>query len=130
MLARAVIGSFAAFAILVGAALIPTGASAQRGSHGGGFHGGGFHGGGFHGGGFHGGGLGTFHGGAVHFGGGHFGGFRGSRLGRFGFSSGGVYSWGFYPPYGYDYDEPSCGFVRVKSHRDKRAYWRWVLQCY
>ncbi|MGD0023512.1 MAG: hypothetical protein ABSC37_02640 [Xanthobacteraceae bacterium] len=110
MLPKTVITALAAAALVIGTALIPTGASARGpGGHVGGWGGG--HIGGF--------------------GGGHIGGFRGFGHRGFGYG-GGIYpGWGYeeYPwPYEYSYG-PSCGYVHVKYYRHKRAYWRWVYQC-
>jgi hypothetical protein len=104
-----------ALAVSVALCVMPQGAFAQRGGHGGfgGFHGGGS--GGFHGGtfgGFHGGGFSSFHGGGFGFRGPGFVGFRGFGHPRFGwgwgwgvnigFGFGSYWGWG-YPYYGYGY---------------------------
>jgi hypothetical protein len=108
---KTLIAGVAAVVILAGTALVPTGALAQRGGHGGhpGGGGGGFHPGG----------------GGFHYGGG-FRGFRGGYGGGIG-----VYPWwgyGFYPaPYYYG---PSCGYVRVRYFRHRRVHWRLVYRCY
>lgn len=80
-------------AVTFALALVPQGAFAQRGGHGGG---------GFHGGGFHGGSVGAFHGGSFGgFRGGNFGGFRGPGFG--GFRGGFGFRGGYfgYPWYGF-----------------------------
>jgi len=95
---------FVSAALIAGAlAMTPGPAAAQHhGGHGGGHggHGGWHHGGGWHGGGWRGGGW---------------------RGGGWGWGPGVV--WGFGYPYydGYYYDEPNCGWVRVRVLR--RGHW-------
>ena len=98
---------FLAILILLGGAIAATPdiASAQHrvGRGGGGSHGGGFHGGGYRGGGYHGG-----------------GGYRGGGWGP---------GFGFGVPFGYYggpyyYDQPNCGYVRIRVLRSHH----WVLR--
>lgn len=107
----------AAAGLILGTALLPSTASAQRGGHGGGPGGGG----GVHGGG------GAFRGGA---GGAHFGAFRAGRgWGGVGWGYGG-YPWAFgVYAWPYEYYEPTCSWVLVKYYKHKRAYWRHVYTC-
>jgi hypothetical protein len=117
---------FFAIAALVAGALAMTPGPAVAQHHGGyGGHGGGWHGGGGgHGGGWHGGGYrGGWHGGGRH--GGWYGG------GGWGWGPG-IFFWGWGGPYysSYYYDEPECGWVRVRVWRNHHRVWRRAWRCW
>jgi hypothetical protein len=107
---------FAIAALIVCAlAMTPGPAAAQR--HGGGWHGSGGH-------------VGGWYGGGGRYGGGWYGG-RGWRGGG-GWYWGPGFVWGFGVPYygGYYYDQPACGWVRVRVWRNHHRVWRRAWGCW